>query len=157
MRGSANFDPKAWDRVRARVVRDIPDLSLSEAGRLLAAAGADRPKALNRVDGYLAATVDGVLAPDASCPLAIVRLTHLLIAEGHTSVTPPSCTQCQRRVQLAEMGPTGRICGRCGRLEATLHVHAVRKVLGELASHAPGRAGVFELLQPGSIVPQGVP
>jgi hypothetical protein len=62
MRGSANLDPKAWDRVRARVVRDIPDLSLSEADRLLAAAGADRPKALNRVDGYLAATVDGVHA-----------------------------------------------------------------------------------------------
>jgi hypothetical protein len=92
MKGSANFNPKAWERVRTRVVRDIPALSLSDADRLLTAAGADRPKALNRVDNYLAATADAVLAPDASCPLPIARLTHLLLAEGHTSVTPPSCT-----------------------------------------------------------------
>jgi hypothetical protein len=129
MKGSANFDPTAWERVRARVVRDIPDLSLSDADRLLVAAGADRPKALNRVDKYLAATGDGLPAPDASCLLPIVRLTHLLLAAGHTSVTPPSCTQCQRRVRLTEIGPDRPYLCSLRPPEAALHMHAVRKAL----------------------------
>ena len=113
MRGSANFNPEAWDRVRARIVRDLPDLSLADADRLLKAARVDRPKTLNQVDAYLAARGDGVLNPDASCPRGIVRLTHVLVADGHTSVRPPACTNCQRREPLTAIGPTGRICGHC--------------------------------------------
>lgn len=112
MRGSANFRPDAWDRVRA-----LGDLSLADADRLLKAARVDRPKTLNQVDAYLAAHGDGVLNPDASCPRGLMRLTHVLVADGHASVKPPACTNCQQRVSLTAIGPTGRICGRCRDLD----------------------------------------
>jgi hypothetical protein len=116
MKGRADFKPDAWDRVRARLRRDIPDLTLAEADRLLKAARVDRPKTLNQVDAHLATSERGLLDPAADCPRGLMRLTHLLVAEGHTSVTPPACTNCQSRVPLTEKGPSGRICARCRNL-----------------------------------------
>lgn len=113
MRGSANFNRDAWNRVRAHLVEHLEDLTLADADGLLRLARVDRPKTLNQVDSYLAAHGDGVLYLDASCPRGLIRLTHVLVANGHTSVRPPACTNCQRRAPLTSIGPTGRICGHC--------------------------------------------
>ena len=114
MRGHANFDPQAWERVIARLERDVPQLSRCDAERLLRAARVERPKTLNQVDAYLAgnADPDAVVAAPASCPRGLLRLTHLLAAEG-LGVSAPACTNCARRVPLRWSGTTGRICGRC--------------------------------------------
>ena len=114
MRGRANFDPQAWERVIARLERDIPQLSRCDAEQLLRAARVERPKTLNQVDAYLAdnAAPGAVVAAPASCPRGLLRLTHLLAAEG-LGVSAPACTNCARRVPLLWSGPTGRICGRC--------------------------------------------
>lgn len=113
MRGSANFNPDAWGRVRSHLFRALPGLSLADADRFLKAARVDRPKTLTQVDAYLTVHGDGVLIPDASCPRGLMRLTHVLLSEGHTSVKPPACTNCQQRTPLIAIGPSGRICGRC--------------------------------------------
>ncbi|CDO10463.1 hypothetical protein C1S82_01545 [Mycolicibacterium cosmeticum] len=115
MKGSADFRPEAWTRVIERLMRDLPDITRATAERLLRDAGIHKPKTLNAVDTYLAAAPHGIQAPDASCPRAVMRLSHLLVAAGHTAVTPPACTQCHRRVTLSGTGPSGRICGQCAR------------------------------------------
>lgn len=114
MRGRANFDPQAWERVIARLERDIPELSRCDAERLLRAARVERPQTLNQVDAYLSGNADpgAVVAAPASCPRGLLRLTQLLMAEG-LGVSAPACTNCARRVPLRWSGPTGRICGKC--------------------------------------------
>lgn len=114
MRGRANFDPQAWERVIGRLERDIPELSRCDAERLLRAARVERPRTLNQVDAYFADNPDSgaVVAAPASCPRGLLRLTQLLMAEG-LPVSAPACTKCGRRVALHWSGPTGRICGRC--------------------------------------------
>ncbi len=113
MKGSANFNPDAWHRVRTHLVHALPELSVADANRFLNAARIHRPKTLNQVDAYLATHGDSVLHPDASCPRGLIRLTRVLLADGHTSVMPPACTNCQQRAPLTANGPTGRICSRC--------------------------------------------
>ncbi len=116
MKGSANFNLEAWDRVRARLLRDLPDLSLADADRLLTAARVDRPKTLNQVDAYLADRSDGVLNPDALLPPRGYALDARAGCRWPRSVMPPACTNCHQRVPLIAIGPAGRICGRCREL-----------------------------------------
>ena len=118
MKGSADFRPEAWARVTERLMRDLPDITQEAAERMLRDAGIHKPKTLNAVDAYLTDAPDGIRAPDASCPRAVMRLSHVLVAAGHTVITPPACTQCHRRVMLSGTGPSGRICGQCVRRNA---------------------------------------
>lgn len=113
MKGSADFRPDAWARVTARVVADVAGMSSEAAERLLTAAKVHRPKTLNAVDRYLSSHPDGVTSPDADCPRGVMRLTHVLLDGGYTSVRPPQCTQCGERKPLTAIGSFGRICDRC--------------------------------------------
>ncbi len=113
MKGSADFRADTWVRVVNRVVADIHEVSPETAERLLTVAKVHRPKTLNAVDRYLRAHPDGVAHPDADCPRGVMRLTHVLIAAGYTTVHPPQCTQCGGRNPLTSIGVSGRICDRC--------------------------------------------
>lgn len=133
MKGSADFRPDAWARVTARIVADVAGMSPEVAERLLTAAKVHRPKTLNAVDRYLSSHPDGVTSPDADCPRGVMRLTHVLLDGGYTSVRLPQCTQCAERKPLTAMGSFGRICDRCRNVNravtcARCHEPAIHRV-----------------------------
>jgi hypothetical protein len=105
----------AQQRLRARLLLDVPSVDADTVDALLTAARADGPRTARQIDAYLASNPDGLLAPDPSCPLGIVRLTQMLVTHGH-GVTPPACARCGRRVHLPRQDPSGRICESCHRL-----------------------------------------
>jgi hypothetical protein len=110
--GSPNFNPAAWERAVARLRRDLPLLTQRDAAAALRAVGADRPRALNRLDRYLCAHETGLLTPVSDCPAVAVRLTVHLAAAGHDDVAPLGCSRCGAQVQLTAR-PGERICTRC--------------------------------------------
>ena len=105
----------AQQRLRARLLFDVPSVDADMVDALLTAARADGPRTARQIDAYLASNPDGLLAPDPLCPLGIVRLTQVLVTHGH-EVTPPACARCGRRVHLPRQEPGGRICESCHRL-----------------------------------------
>lgn len=116
MKGSADFRADAWARVVACVVADVDGVSPAVAEQLLTAARIHPPKTLNAVDRYLRAHPNGVASPDADCPRGVMRLSHVLVGAGYSSVRPPQCTQCDSRRPLTAVGPSGRICDHCRRV-----------------------------------------
>jgi hypothetical protein len=93
----------AQQRLRARLLLDVPSVDVDTVDALLTEARADGPRTARRIDVYLASNPDGLLAPDPLCPLGIVRLTQVLVTHGHP-VTPPACIRCGRRVHLPPPG-----------------------------------------------------
>lgn len=102
----------ALERLRQRLLADVPSVAPNTVDALLAEARADQPRTVRELDNYLSQSPNGLLAPDPLCPLAIVRLAHVLIGHGHP-VLPPACPGCGRRVFLPHQGPAGRMCERC--------------------------------------------
>jgi hypothetical protein len=105
----------AQQRLRERLLRDVPSVAAETVDALLTEARADRARTARQIDVYLLANPHGLVAPDPLCPLGIVRLTQVLASHGHP-VIPPACHRCGRRVHLPRQEPGGRICESCHRL-----------------------------------------
>lgn len=110
--GSPNFNPAAWERAVARLRRDLPQLTQQDAESVLRSVGADRPRALNRLDRYLCAHETSLLTPVLDCPTVVVRLTLFLANAGHGDVAPLGCSRCGVQIELNRRAGEW-ICARC--------------------------------------------
>lgn len=72
----------------------VPGLDTADAQRVLAAARADRGRALREVDALLEDHPGALVTTPAAYPLALVRLTHALIEAGYQTVAAPACAGC---------------------------------------------------------------
>lgn len=80
----------AQQRLRERLLRDVPSISAESIDALLIEAQADGPRTARQIDAYLSRNPDGLLTPDSLCPLGIVRLTQVLVSHGHPVHHPPA-------------------------------------------------------------------
>ncbi len=104
----------AYERVRARLIADLPTLAADEADAMLTTAGADKPRSLRQLDRYFDTNPDALFTGDAASPLVVIRLTLLLHKAGH-AVVPPGCVRCGQMTLSRYRRPEGRICDRCAR------------------------------------------
>jgi hypothetical protein len=105
-----------YERIRTRLLADIPALTGLDVAELLQAAQAHTPRALLAVDGYLSTGAGTILTVDAGCPLPVARLTHVLRDAG-LPVQPPGCGRCGRRLLLRHQRAEGRVCDGCARAD----------------------------------------
>lgn len=102
------------DRVISGLVASVPELDTACAQRALAAARADRGRALREIDALLAEHPGALTATPAGYPLALVRLAHALIEAGYQTVAAPACTGCGKITSgLRHKTTSGRVCGTC--------------------------------------------
>jgi hypothetical protein len=135
-KGSPDFKPAAWERVLARLRRDVPTLSADEAETALRAVGADRPRTLNRLDRYLSAHETGLLTPLFDCPAVIVRLTVRLAADGYTEVVPLGCSRCGQQADL-KWHEYERICASCALQDKAFNCARCRAITHRVARLLP--------------------
>lgn len=135
--GSPNFNPAAWERAVARLRRDLPQLTQQDAESVLRSVGADRPRALNRLDRYLCAHETGLLTPVLDCPTVVVRLTLFLATAGHGDVAPLGCSRCGVQIELNRRAGEW-ICARCaGRERRFFCAHYNTPMTTRPARHLP--------------------
>lgn len=89
-------DPDGGSRARviSCLVASVPGLDTAGARRVLAAARADRGRALREVDALLKEHPGARVTAPAAYPLALVRLAHALIEAGYQTVAAPACAGC---------------------------------------------------------------
>jgi hypothetical protein len=109
--GSPNFNPAAWERSVARLHGDL-QLTAEDAGTILRAVGADRPRSLGRLDRYLCRNKLSVLTPTLDCPAVMMRLALHLATAGYGGAVPLSCSRCGRQVNVNRRAGEW-ICERC--------------------------------------------
>jgi recombinational DNA repair protein (RecF pathway) len=81
---------------------------------VLAAARAERGRALREIDSLLREYPGALLTTPAAYPLVLVRLAHALIAAGYLTVAAPACAGCGRiTADLQRKTASGRVCGTC--------------------------------------------
>ncbi|MFF1873569.1 hypothetical protein [Kitasatospora herbaricolor] len=101
-------------RIADALTTSLPDLDKDAVTAALLAAKAERGVAQRELDDHLAAHPDALTSGDPRCPAVIVRLAQALLTAGHTSATPPNCSDCRRTgIPLPRSGPDGRICQAC--------------------------------------------
>jgi hypothetical protein len=102
-----------YDRLAVRLGRLVPGLDVTTARQVLAAAKVTGVVA-RRLDAHLSAHPDALASGDNTCPLAVVRLIHALLAVGFPGVVAPACARCATlSPRLSGLSPDGRICTRC--------------------------------------------
>jgi ribosomal protein L40E len=99
-------------RVVAHLAATVPDLGKDEARRALIKAQAETGKALWELAAYLAARPEALTIGVSDCPVAFVRLAHVLLEDGH-AVSPPVCAVCGRAESYLRAAAGGRLCSRC--------------------------------------------
>ena len=101
-------------RVISCLVASVPGLETAAAQRVLAAARADRGRALREVDALLEEHPCALVTAPAAYPLALVRLAHALIEAGYQTVAAPACAGCGKiTIDLRRKTASGRVCGTC--------------------------------------------
>ena len=107
-------------RVTSCLVASVPGLDTVGAQRILAAARADRGRALHEVDALLDEHPGALAITPAAYPLALVRLAHALIEAGYQAVAAPACAGCGTiTIDLRRKTASGRVCGTCAARAST--------------------------------------
>ena len=102
------------DRVVSCLVGSVPGLDTAAAQSALAAARADRGRALREVDALLTEHPAALVTTPAAYPLALVRLVHALTEAGYKAVAIPACAGCGKiTTDLRRPTASGRVCGTC--------------------------------------------
>jgi hypothetical protein len=111
---AVHLDGGSRARVVSRLVASVPGLDTAAAQRALAAARADRGRALHEVDALLDEYPGALASTPAAYPLALVRLAHALIEAGYQTVAVPACVGCGKiTIGLLRKTASGRVCGAC--------------------------------------------
>jgi hypothetical protein len=101
-------------RVASCLVGSVPGLDTAAAQSALAAARADRGRALREVDALLAEHPAALVTTPAAYPLALVRLAHALTEAGYQALAIPACAGCGKiTTDLRRPTASGRVCGTC--------------------------------------------
>ena len=110
----ASLGSGALARVTSWLAASVPGLDAAAAGDILDAASAGRGRALRELEQCAGEYPGALSLTPAGYPLALVRVTHALIAAGYQTVTVPACAGCGKvTAGLRRMTAAGRVCGAC--------------------------------------------
>lgn len=100
--------------VTRRVSATLPQLTEEEVLVHLATARAATGIPLRELADHLTGQPEALTSGDSRCPVALIRLAHVLHDAGFTAVVRPVCSDCNRpAINLRNAESGGRVCPRC--------------------------------------------